>query len=497
MINNESTQNFHGNNGSEYNAVNNQPKKDDTLARAGFAAGGFVAGAASTAAVNVMAAKLGHQKDETLKDDKAPADPAKDVTDPAKDVTDPGKVEDTTDTKDPATETTSKDGATTEVTTDPATPGTSTTTTITTTTTGTTTTTTVTTNTTTQDPTPQNPTPQNPTPQNPTANVEHVNPANIPTEQESIIATDEGIRVAQVNDDMTFSQAFAEARQQVGPGGVFEWHGKVYGTYYKNEWDQMSGQERAEWQAKVDYDDVRDPAAAQHYAHQSHAGGQSQQHGTTHHDDPHTHQVTHNSTLNGLHVVEAGQVDFNGERLEAAVLEDGSGDRMMIVDTDGDGTYDVALHDDNYDGQIDENELHGISHWHTTVQEVHQAYQQQNVHQTHHTTTNTEVIEDLHIVEAGQLNLGGESVDAAILEDRSGEQILIVDTDGDGKYDMGYHDDNHNGQMEEEEFFDMTMEATVEDVRLAYLEQQSGNIHYADNSNPSDYNNNGDISSFV
>ena len=33
----------------------------------------------------------------------------------------------------------------------------------------------------------------------------------------------------------------------MGPGGAFEWHGKVYGTYLKNEWDNMSAQEKAEY----------------------------------------------------------------------------------------------------------------------------------------------------------------------------------------------------------------------------------------------------------
>lgn len=42
-----------------------------------------------------------------------------------------------------------------------------------------------------------------------------------------------------VTDDMSFAEAFAAARREVGPHGVFEWHGGVYGTYYENEWEQM------------------------------------------------------------------------------------------------------------------------------------------------------------------------------------------------------------------------------------------------------------------
>ena len=55
---------------------------------------------------------------------------------------------------------------------------------------------------------------------------------------------------SKVNDDMTFSQAFAAARSEVGPGGVFEWHGHLYGTYYKTEWDAMSDEQKADyWEA--------------------------------------------------------------------------------------------------------------------------------------------------------------------------------------------------------------------------------------------------------
>jgi hypothetical protein len=47
-----------------------------------------------------------------------------------------------------------------------------------------------------------------------------------------------------VNDDMSFAEAFASARQETGPGGVFFWRGGVYGTYYRDEWSQLSPEYR-------------------------------------------------------------------------------------------------------------------------------------------------------------------------------------------------------------------------------------------------------------
>ena len=50
-----------------------------------------------------------------------------------------------------------------------------------------------------------------------------------------------------VNDDMTYDEAFAAARAEVGAGGAFCWHGHVYGTHLSREpeWLAMSEAERA------------------------------------------------------------------------------------------------------------------------------------------------------------------------------------------------------------------------------------------------------------
>lgn len=40
-----------------------------------------------------------------------------------------------------------------------------------------------------------------------------------------------------VNDNMSFDQAFAAARQETGAGGIFVWKGQLYGTFQANEVD--------------------------------------------------------------------------------------------------------------------------------------------------------------------------------------------------------------------------------------------------------------------
>ena len=54
-------------------------------------------------------------------------------------------------------------------------------------------------------------------------------------------------------DDLPFDEAFAAARDEVGPGGVFHWHGGVYGTFNAEEWSALSEDERyAFYQATQD-----------------------------------------------------------------------------------------------------------------------------------------------------------------------------------------------------------------------------------------------------
>ncbi len=57
--------------------------------------------------------------------------------------------------------------------------------------------------------------------------------------------------VAEVSDKLSFDDAFAQARAEVGPGGVFAWHKGIYGTYYTDEWDAMSDDQKAEFVQSV------------------------------------------------------------------------------------------------------------------------------------------------------------------------------------------------------------------------------------------------------
>lgn len=295
-------------------------KKDDNMTKVGYAAGGFAAGVAASAATSAMAASRG--------DEEAPL-----------------QVE-----PEPA----------------PATNATTTTTSTTTTTTT---------------------TEVKPEPESEHVRVETI---EVPDEQDVIVATDEGIRVAQVDDDLSFSQAFAEARAQVGPGGVFEWHGKVYHTYTSNEWDKMSAQERADFQQKVDYNDVTDGQ------HNNYA---TSEHHSSVHDDPNVHQTAYqqeDSTQSSgqqaqptggeeqpaggdIHVLGVEVVDDgNGGQMTIAGIGNDAGDSILLIDPDNDGHFDLGWHDDNGDGQVQESEVFDASDCPYTADDLAQAAAMEN-----------------------------------------------------------------------------------------------------------------------
>ena len=62
---------------------------------------------------------------------------------------------------------------------------------------------------------------------------------------------EESLKVADIKQDIPFSEAFAQARAEVGPGGVFYWHGGIYNTYTAEEWNAMSYEEKAEFAHQV------------------------------------------------------------------------------------------------------------------------------------------------------------------------------------------------------------------------------------------------------
>lgn len=75
------------------------------------------------------------------------------------------------------------------------------------------------------------------------------------------ICPNEDIQIASgVTDSMSFSEAFAVAREEVGPGGVFNWNGTTYNTFFKEEWNQIGLADKQEFLHSMGYRvEVPDP----------------------------------------------------------------------------------------------------------------------------------------------------------------------------------------------------------------------------------------------
>lgn len=179
-----------------------------------------------------------------------------------------------------------------------------------------------------------------------------------PAPEQVILANDEGIRYAHVEAD-NFNDAFAQARAQVGPGGVFEYNGRLYGTYYAEEWDNMSSQEKADYQNRVN-----EVAPSHHNNSQSaHASAQE----VEHHDvspevvPANAEMISAEPVDNEIRVLGVEAVQNEDGQIMNIALVEREGDQALLVDVDNNGTIDVLLHDDNGDGQLQESEIHDIS----------------------------------------------------------------------------------------------------------------------------------------
>jgi len=159
-------------------------------------------------------------------------------------------------------------------------------------------------------------------------------------DEEDIITTDEYAKVAYVDDSLSFENAFAQARAQVGPGGVFVWHGRAYGTYYANEWNSMTQAERNAYQASVNYDEIMHSHANPHHNY-SDVTVDTPNKNNIHQDTPIEPQ---NDIDSDIQVIHAGETDLNrdgqSEYSVTVVIDD---QKVVLVDTDGDYVADVAL----------------------------------------------------------------------------------------------------------------------------------------------------------
>lgn len=176
--------------------------------------------------------------------------------------------------------------------------------------------------------------------------------------EDGVITTENGLKVAEVDDSQSFKEAFDTAREKVGAGGAFNWHGNTYSTYSEKEWDSMSESEHDDYMEQVieaketnfapAHDDgtvVSEDAgdvAIDDYT----VVGDNVQHNV---DDSSDVQIVGSSNV----TLDDGSVVTVGE----AVVND---HEVYLVDLDNDNVYDQAVDDINGDGVIQDAETYDV-----------------------------------------------------------------------------------------------------------------------------------------
>lgn len=170
-------------------------------------------------------------------------------------------------------------------------------------------------------------------------------------------------------DNLSFREAFETARADMGPGGVFCWHGHLYNTYTAQEWSSMSSAEKKQFAAKVSPEVSPENIDTDQLTAQEEATASMTEDLTTEADvrvaEENTPQPemtaasdqTVQSDDDDVRVVGFGEVQLQNGRNVTVQELDYNGQRVAVIDLDQDGTADIAMSDLNHNRQMDEGEV--------------------------------------------------------------------------------------------------------------------------------------------
>lgn len=172
------------------------------------------------------------------------------------------------------------------------------------------------------------------------------------------------VKVGEVSDDMSFTDAFNSARAQVGAGGVFHWHGGIYSTYTADEWDNMTATNREEY-AQTIKPEIRADEMENSYVAEAHTTSHSQTVDAKADVEP----VSHASVQTAVHQqedVEPAYVAASQSHQDTTNADDDvhvvaqgtvQGHAAAAVDLNGDGDADVAVIDINDNHVLDDPDV--------------------------------------------------------------------------------------------------------------------------------------------
>jgi len=174
----------------------------------------------------------------------------------------------------------------------------------------------------------------------------------------SAASVDEGEQMPELKplDELSFREAFDTARAEMGPGGVFRWHGNLYNTYTADEWQAMSDERKEELAQEVDPEvspeDIDTDVVT---VNETADSPQTESNATA---DPLLSEASEaEDDSDDVRVIGQGEVTLqNGRNVTVQELEV-NGQRVAVIDVDQDGTADIAMTDLNHNRQMDEGEV--------------------------------------------------------------------------------------------------------------------------------------------
>ena len=173
---------------------------------------------------------------------------------------------------------------------------------------------------------------------------------------------DGNIKVADVDDNLPFKEAFDSARAQAGAGGCFRWHGGIYSTYTEDEWNGMSNAEKNAYSQAIRPEVRADELVAERMAGQEHASEEStnsqhadnEENPTPNHHDANMHQASWQP--NGS-ATAYNQPQTANDDIHVVGQDNIGGHQTLFIDADSDGKADVALIDVDNSGTVSDPDV--------------------------------------------------------------------------------------------------------------------------------------------
>ena len=185
---------------------------------------------------------------------------------------------------------------------------------------------------------------------------------SLATDNASVVeSSEQPLHEASVEGCKSFRDAFQAARAELGPGGIFRWHGNIYNTYTVEEWNAMSTEEKNHFAQRVKPEispaDIDTKQMTEASTTDDDVRVAPNQKEIDLEDKARATATVGNTDDDDVRIIGYGDVNLaDGRSVTVEELEI-SGQRVAIIDVDKDGVGDFAMSDLNHNNRADEGEV--------------------------------------------------------------------------------------------------------------------------------------------